>query len=861
MRRWAFILLVLAVSCVKEQEEAGRDCPVRFQAIASPFEGDTKASPVTSLSGSFGALAYSHATPDGEKTLYGTAQMTESGGVWTGPLYWPGTGHSGGQTGEARYVSFYAYAPYSLSSHWDGHTLSGVTAGGEDDMLVAASGALDDNPSAQGGAVQLRFRHAFTGVRFEPQEGYSIHEILLSGIYSQGDYNLLTGGWENQRTPVSYAGHITGEPLLLLPQTLPEDASITLMVSYHDMEPEPMTLSDLVAGTTWHPGTLVTYLIAQNDFTYNVELLPSTGAVTMAGGKEVPLVEVGAGAGTADGVFQITSYLVNGKGAETDIPWHIKAVYSDSDLTESVELTDGYYSWLQAFAGEGGKADVVSLSSRAAPVDHTDYDEETIRQILRSRAPSGSTDWPLNLADRYEDGTYQAGSYIRETANCYVVYGPGWYKFPLVMGNGIKWGGYNMQAFNYYGYRPYPERTLATFKDYLDNDIYNPVLQNPTVAAVLWADRQNLINSFSLYQENGYWWIKFYITQENIDQGNVVFAAMDYVWDNTTSSLVYRVMWSWHIWITDYVPGQGDLNVSGSSGKNYTFMPLNLGWTELSSTDVAHESTLYVQLETETGVELGTFAVRKTAGPVDRHYLGRGPTYQWGRKDPIIPGFGKEDYDDISGLVTQLPQYLQQQGHDHVVAGWIEDGYSRLTLGESIRYPYVVRQSKAGGDWCSVYWINRWNASQYGTVGHDFYPGEDYSVVKTIYDPSPAGYHVPPTMAFSGLTKTGGEATSLDQLNLDPSDNTSPEFRGYRFKTSAASDIIDFPIAGYRHYQGDYPAQFIRSGGMTYYWSAEMYNQVGGAYSLYMVDTRDVKVSPLRTTYAGLGAYIRPVKE
>jgi len=48
---------------------------------------------------------------------------------------------------------------------------------------------------------------------------------------------------------------------------------------------------------------------------------------------------------------------------------------------------------------------------------------------------------------------------------------------------------------------------------------------------------------------------------------------------------------------------------------------------------------------------------------------------------------------------------------------------------------------------------------------------------------------------------------------------------------------------------------------MTYYWSAEMYNQVGGAYSLYMVDTRDVKVSPLRTTYASLAAYVRPVKE
>ena len=860
MRKWAFILLLLAVSCVKEQE-AGRDCPVRFQASARAFEGDTKATPVTALSGSFGALAYSHATPEGQQTLYGSARMDEGGGVWTGPLYWPGTGHDGGQAGEARYVSFYAFWPYSLSSHWDGYTLSGVTAGGEDDMLVAASGPLDDNPSAQGGNVQLGFRHAFTGVRFEPKEGYTITDIVLSGIYSQGDYNFLAGGWENQRTQRSYAGYASGEALLLMPQTLPEGASITLMVSYRGLAPEPLTLTDLVAGTTWHAGTLVTYLISQGEYDYHVELLPATGAVTYAGGREIPLVEVAPQAGTAEDVLQITCYGVSEGGTEVDIPWRIKAVYSDAGLQQTVEPADGCYGWLQDFAGTGGKACPVSITTLAAPTDHTESNEEAVRATLRSRAPAGSWDWPLNLSDRYEDGSYAAGGYVRETANCYIVYGPGWYKFPLVMGNGIKWGGYNTQAYSYYGYRPYPERTLSIFLDYLDNEISSPVLQNPMLAAVLWADRQNSIDNYTLYQENGLWWIKFQITQENIDQGNVVFAAMDYVWDNNTSTLVYRIMWSWHIWITDYIPGQGDLNVSSHSGKNYTFMPLNLGWTELGSTDVSQESTLYVQLETETGRDLGMFAVRKAGGAVDRHYLGRAPTYQWGRKDPIIPGFGKEDYDDISGLVTLLPQYLQQQGHDYVLAGWTEDGYSLLTLGQSIQYPHVVRQVRAGGDWCSVYWINRWNAAQNGTVGHGFYPGEDYSVVKTIYDPSPAGYHVPPAMAFSGLTRSGGEETSLDQLNLDPDDHTSPEFRGYRFKTSDASDIIDFPIAGYRHYQGSYPAQFFRSGGMTYYWSAEMYNQVGGAYSLYMVDTRDVKVSPLRTTYAGLGAYVRPVKE
>lgn len=867
MRKWAFILLVLAVSCAKEKDVA-TDIHVRFQATSSPFECATKASPVTAITGSFGALAYTHSTPEGEKALYvGPVEMTPEGGVWAGDLRWPGYGHSGGQAGDVRYVSFYAFVPYSLSSQLSGHLLENVTASGEQDVLVAYSGALDDNPSAHSQAVSLLFRHAFTGVRFQAEEGYTLSEISISGVYSKGDYNFFSGEWGGQNTAAAYTGYapegeMPGEMLLLMPQVLPDGAEITMKVSYRGGPPETLTLTDLLAGTVWHPGTVVTYLISQVQYTYEVGVLPPVGTpTTMAGGKDVPLIEVDVTESTLEDAFQISSYKVDEDGVKADVPWTIGAVYSDAGLTQRVELEDGYYGWLKAFSGEGGSLEEVSLVSKAAPLDHTEYNEESIRKWLRSRGGVGSSSNPRNLANRGENGTYSAGNDLKETANCYIVNRAGWYKFPLVMGNGVKDNAVNPSAYYYSGNRPYPGKTLARFPDYLDREITSPVLQNPRIAAVLWADRQNLIDSYSLYQENDIWWIKFQITQADIDQGNVVFAALDYVVDYSAGVVTYRVMWSWHIWITDYVPGQGDLRVSSHSGKPYTFMPMSLGWTELGSTDMAQESTLYVQLQTENGLEVGTVAVKKPGGPIGRTYLGRAPTYQWGRKDPIIPGMGKEDYDDISGLVSLLPEYMQQEGHDYVVAGWIEDGYPALSLGQGIQSPHVVRQKKEGGDWCNTSWINRWNAAQTGTMNHDFTPGENYSIVKTIYDPSPAGYHVPHAMAFTGLTKSGGVASSLEELNLDPEDQTTPEFRGYRFKPDAASNIIDFPIAGYRHYKGEYPAQFIRSGGMTYYWSAEAYNQVGGAYALYLVDTRDVKVDPLHTVYSSLGAYVRPVKD
>ena len=860
MRKWAFILLVLLASCVKEQD-AGMDTQVRFQASASPFEGDTKATPVTSLSGSFEVLAYTYASKSAEGNFYGKALMEESGGVWSGNLYWPGYGHGGGQADAVRYVRFCAFAPYSLSSRLEGSTLKGIPVSGEEDMLVAETALLDDNPAAGDLPVPLRFHHALTGVRFQADEGYTIHSVTLSGIYGEGDYSLLEGGWKNQRTPSSYTGYPSGEMLLLLPQLLPAGADITLSVSYKGRTPETISLADLIQGTTWHAGTVVTYLISLEQYTYEVGLIPAPGmATTEAGGQEVPLIEVGVTAETTPNVFQVNSYRVDEAGVEADVPWTIRGVYSDAALTEPVELVDGYYSWLKDFSGEGGKGSPVTLVSRDAPIDHTDDNEAFIRETLRSRAPVGTSANPLNLSDRQADGSYATGSYIRESANCYIVNRPGWYKFPMIMGNGVKNHALNPSAYYFSGTRPYPERTLARFRDYQDREITNPILTNPYIVAVLWADRQNLIESYTPYRDNnGICWIQFEVTQEDIDQGNLVFAAMDYVLDNYM--VTYRVMWSWHIWFTDYVPGQGDLRVNSHSGKSYTFMPLNLGWTELSQADIALESTLYVQLETENGMELGTFAVRKAGGELNHTYLGRAPTYQWGRKDPVIPGMGANDYDDISGMVTLLPQYLQQEGHDYVVAGWIEDGYPAPSLGESIQTPHVFRQQRDGGDWCSTYWINRWNAAQTGTYGRGFSPGENYSIVKTIYDPSPAGYHVPPVMAFSGLTRSGGEATSLDGLNLDPEDGTVPNFRGYRFKPDAASDVIEFPIAGFRQYRGDYPLQFYRSGGMTYYWSAEMYNQAGAAYALYMVDTRDVKVAPLQTVFTGLCAYVRPVHD
>jgi len=70
----------------------------------------------------------------------------------------------------------------------------------------------------------------------------------------------------------------------------------------------------------------------------------------------------------------------------------------------------------------------------------------------------------------------------------------------------------------------------------------------------------------------------------------------------------------------------------------------------------------------------------------------------------------------------------------------------------------------------------------------------DDDVVKTIYDPCPAGFHVPNAKAFTGFVTTGNSSTNPSEINAEGSFS-----KGYNFKTNIGSSTIFFPAAGYRY--------------------------------------------------------------
>lgn len=191
--------------------------------------------------------------------------------------------------------------------------------------------------------------------------------------------------------------------------------------------------------------------------------------------------------------------------------------------------------------------------------------------------------------------------------------------------------------------------------------------------------------------------------------GNAVIAA--YTNANNTGT----ILWSWHIWVTDYNPASSAITYTNGGGTQFTIMDRNLG-------------------------AMGTSYVE------DNNIL----HYQHGRKDP----FSALDVYDASGLTKSV-----------VI------GTSMLTIPVSVNNPYTF--VKAISSWCSV----SGSPSTYlwmGVNGTTTTPAN-----KTIYDPCPTGWRVParfldqspwygytsstcdPTGKFMTITFPGGQSVSF----------------------------------------------------------------------------------------------------
>lgn len=82
------------------------------------------------------------------------------------------------------------------------------------------------------------------------------------------------------------------------------------------------------------------------------------------------------------------------------------------------------------------------------------------------------------------------------------------------------------------------------------------------------------------------------------------------------------------------------------------------------------------------------------------------------------------------------------------------------------------------------------------SVNNAAYGFNDNLVVKSVYDPSPVGYSLPPSNLFTGFTTTGENSTTVSEFNI----YSSPFDRGLLFHCGLnhSGPPVYFPALGYR---------------------------------------------------------------
>ena len=734
-----------------------------------------------------------------------------SGSVWSPQpdYYWPGSGYN---------VRFYAYAPIDAEFAPKQHATANdffiqyevpTDVSKQKDLLIAKSAEYAGN---HGSIVPLEFKHVLTAVRFvvgDDMKAGTVNKVRLRNITSGGVYHPETGyvgklvgqgivkDFEQELNKVTDGtpGTAITEPFqtfMLPPQGFTDDNSVIEIV-FTDDEGEH-TLSASLKDQMWNSGTTVTYKISTSSINWDYHLdVTGPSEYSYAGGTDV---------------YKVTSYRKHYKGKKEPVAWTTE-FSTDNGATWTTDKPD----WLTYFI-TSGQGSTASQSFNATVGAQTGIIEASpYTAALRAAAPKGSAGQPYNLSNT------TGNTRVENTANCYVVGAPGYYSFPLVYGNAIKNGATNTSAYTTANSGP---NILSTFINHTGNGITDPYIAKnasciPAKAELVWQDALSLVSDIKYNSDINGGNISFKVDKSSIRQGNAVIAVKD---------AKDQILWSWHIWVTDEDIDK-TIEVTNHQGKQYRFMPIFLGWCDVYTKTYAERSC---KVKFTAGGKSQEITIKQTSNSIT---TSNHPYYQWGRKDPFLPSNGLADanktwYDKAGNASTDNP------------------ATENLSTGATCIKNYILKpnvmQSNVSGD---ALYQNLWSAD------NNVYTANDNLVVKTIYDPSPVGFKLPASNAFTGFTVTGEHVGNPSEVNgiWDSS------LKGWNFYTDPSRNkTIFFPASGLRDYNGR--VEYVDNYG--YGWSAGPYDQKQGfnmGFTSWSVST----LSNGGDRYYGMG--VRPIHE
>ena len=229
-------------------------------------------------------------------------------------------------------------------------------------------------------------------------------------------------------------------------------------------------------------------------------------------------------------------------------------------------------------------------------------------------------------------------------------------------------------------------------------DVRNVNLTDKVYVELLWQDTQGLISKVEIDGENKGPYSTIKVTANPSVTGNAVVAIRM----GATGVVTDPIVWSWHIWVTDFNPDATAFTYSNGE-KNYTIMDRNLG---------------AIQSSASSATDIGVL----------------GLVYQWGRKDPFtaVNSFTGRGVRDVYNINDQT----LTEGTNGIMPIEVS-GTITSNLQPAIENPMN-------------YYFGAYDAT-YPTPPFDWYTttanGDDElwgnSGAKSAFDPCPEGWRVP----------------------------------------------------------------------------------------------------------------------
>ena len=692
------------------------------------------------------------------------------------------------------------------------------------DLMTACSGEVHyeygNDPTSN-----LKFRHALAAVKFSIGSNLSpvtITKIELTNVKYKGRYELpnalnAMGIWksvDNTTTTVTLDGinmNAAEKPNTMLagalnPATNPNnragrDAYTFLMIpqilpNKSDVNHAKVTIYYEEGGSTKHTSFPLTGEWKANTTSeYKLSQRNSSWGYTFTLADENKTYDYQGNETSSNIAFKVTSYRQSGTTQQA-VPWKISK-YEEWDYT----LNGGTGGWVDrgttkpAWLGDltdQGNGSTAAEAGNAAVKPATVVDKlAAYNQVLKDATPKGSAGSPYDLSTHKLDGT----TIPRSTANCYLISAPGHYCIPLVYGNAIKNGITNTNSYQTSNSGTY---ILRHFKDHAGVDINSPYINiqnasDPAIQAdIVWTDQSGIIEASSLGIEDAGTnaFVHFRVPQDKIKNGNAVIAVK-----NASGT----VMWSWHLWF-DHSDVLNTIACTNYQGNVYNFTKQTLGFAYRKWEESTYSKPRKARMKVEQTIANGGTKL-----------------------------FAYIDITQYPNIIKQISSTLYQFGRKDAFPGtdatadgsFNKDGGDNMSIQNGIRHPETLYTS--GSSWYNspptgYSYYNLWSMNNTATGFNDD------AVVKTIYDPCPAGFHMPASNAFTGFTTNG--------QNEGPMNVSGAWDYGWNFnnKISSPDATVYFPASGSRN---NIDGSLYNVGSMGFYWSAVLYNTYRGCTLLF----------------------------